>query len=113
MAATTYNITIDQGSDFTLNFTVNTSGGTAVNLSTYSVRSHLRKKKEDSSPAVQFTGTVSSAVNGQAKITLTNAQTKNLAAGLYLYDVEIFTNNDAEVIRLFQGTANVTRSITR
>ena len=112
MAAGTYNITIDQGSDFTLNFTVK-EDGSAKNLSSYSVRAALRKKREDSSPAVQFTGTVDNSVIGKATITLTNAQTKNLTAGFYFYDIEIFTASDAEVIRVVQGTANVTREITR
>lgn len=112
MSAGTYNITIDQGSDFTLNFTVK-EDGSAKNLSSYSVRADLRKKREDSSPAVQFTGSVVNASNGTAKIVLTNAQTKNLTAGFYFYDIEIFTASDAEVIRVVQGTANVTREITR
>ena len=112
MSAGTYNITIDQGADFTLNFTVK-EDGTAKNLTSYSVRADLRKKKEDSAPAVQFTGSVVNASNGTAKIVLTNVQTKALTAGLYFYDIEIFTASDAEVIRVVQGTANVTREITR
>tara|TARA_Y100000114_G_C11709642_1_gene302765 strand:+ start:603 stop:941 length:339 start_codon:yes stop_codon:yes gene_type:complete len=112
MSAGTYNITIDQGSDFSLTFTIS-DGGSAKNLSTYSVRGDIRKKKEDSSPAVQFTGSVVTAASGIAKVVLTNTQTKNLTEGLYFYDIEIFTASDAEVIRILQGTANVTREITR
>lgn len=112
MSAGTYNITIDQGSDFSLTFTIS-DGGSAKNLSTYSVRGDIRKKKEDSSPAAQFTGSVVTAASGIAKVVLTNTETKNLTEGLYFYDIEIFTANDAEVIRILQGTANVTREITR
>ena len=89
MAAGTYNITIDQGADFSLTFTIS-DGGSAKNLTSYSVRADLRKKKEDSSPAAQFTGSVVTAGSGIAKIVLTNAQTKNLNEGIYFYDVEIF-----------------------
>ena len=77
MSAGTYNITIDQGADFSLTFTIS-DGGSAKNLTSYSVRADLRKKKEDSAPAVQFTGSVVNASNGTAKIVLTNAETKNL-----------------------------------
>jgi len=112
MSAGTHNITIDQGADFTLTFTVSEDGA-AKNLSSYSVRADMRKTKEDSAPAAQFTGTVVTAGSGIAKITLANSITKNLRAGHYFYDIEIFTSNDAEVIRVVQGIASVTREITR
>ena len=112
MSAGTHNITIDQGADFSLTFTIS-DGGSAKNLTSYSVRGDLRKKKEDSSPAAQFTGSVVTAGSGIAKVVLANSITKNLTEGIYLYDIEIFTASDAEVIRILQGTANVTREITR
>jgi hypothetical protein len=112
MSAGTHNITIDQGADFSLTFTIS-DGGSAKNLTDYSVRGDLRRKKEDDSPAAQFTGSVVTPGSGIAKVVLANSTTKNLNAGMYFYDIEIFTASDAEVIRILQGTANVTREITR
>ena len=44
---------------------------------------------------------------------MSNATTGAIAAGVYFYDLEIFTESDAFVLRLIQGQATVTREITR
>ena len=37
---------------------------------------------------------------------------KDIAAGQYVYDVEIFTNSDAVVKRIIQGTATINPEVT-
>ena len=53
MTAARYDLTIDQGSDFSLELTVKESA-TAKDLSKWHGRAHLRKNKEDTATAATF-----------------------------------------------------------
>ena len=117
MAAGKHNIKIDQGATFELTLTIKESGS-AKDLSSYSARAHLRKTKESTSTSAVFTcdrDGAGSALSDTGVVTmgLTPAQTNELAEGKYVYDLEIFTANDAIVNRIIEGSATVTRGITR
>lgn len=112
MAAGTYNLVIDQGSDFGITLTLS-EDGSAKDLSNYSARAQLRSKKSSTSVAATFTCTVIDASNGKIKMELTNSETAALSAGIYYYDLEIHTSNDANVTRLLEGKATVTQEVTR
>ena len=119
MSAGKHNITIDQGATFSMRLTVK-DDGSAMNLTSpqYAARGQLRLTAENST-AVAFTceGSGGGALlsDGIIDVSLTAAQTDDIAAGRYVYDIEIFTgsNNDGIVTRLIQGSAEVTREITR
>ena len=119
MSAGKHNITIDQGATFSMRMTVK-DNGTAMDLTSpqYAARGQLRLTKENSS-SVAFTceGSGGGALlsNGIIDVSLTAAQTDDIAAGRYVYDIEIFTgtDNNGIVTRLLQGSAEVTREITR
>ena len=112
MSAGKYDIIIDQGADFALTMVVK-QDGSPYNLTNYSVRGQIRSSKTAAAPSATFTCSVINALNGSLKIELSNAETKNLNPGLYYYDVEIYTANDAAVRRLIQGKATVTAEITK
>ena len=117
MAAGKHNIKIDQGATFELTLTIKESGS-AKDSSSYSARAHLRKTKESTSTSAVFTcdrDGAGSALSDTGVVTmgLTPAQTNELAEGKYVYDLEIFTANDAIVNRIIEGSATVTRGITR
>ena len=44
---------------------------------------------------------------------MSNSVTASIPAGVYLYDLEIYTSGDTFVTRLLQGQVTVTREITR
>jgi len=131
MTAARYDLTIDQGSDFSLELTVK-ENGTAKDLSKWHGRAHLRKNKDDDAIAADFSfnmnhdasGDQLEADHGKMTMSLPFTTTDDLDAGIYYYDVEIYYNNSATpapsdgsgitlVKRLFGGTATVTREITR
>ena len=80
MSAGTYNLVIDQGSDFALDLVVKQSGS-ALNLANYSGRAQLRTSHSSSSIAATFTVTVTNAANGALKMQLPGNTSKNIAAG--------------------------------
>ena len=112
MAAGTYNLVIDQGSDFAITLTLS-EDGSAKDLSNYSARAQLRSKKTSTSVAATFTCTVTDASNGKIKMELGNSVTADLSAGIYYYDLEIYTSNDGNVTRLLEGKATITQEVTR
>ena len=113
MTAATYDLVIDQGSDFAIDLTI-TEGGLAKNLSTYSGRAQIRSTHASSSVAASFTcSTVGAAADGVLKMELPSATTTSMAAGRYVYDLELYTGSDAVVKRLLEGTVTINPEVTR
>jgi hypothetical protein len=110
MSAGTYNITIDQGSDFSLQLTIQ-EGGSAKNLTGFSVRGQLRPTIDSSTLTASFTGTITNASSGICTISLPYTTTDDISAGSYQYDVELYTASTVQ--RLIQGTATVKGEVTR
>lgn len=112
MSAATYNLNIDQGSDFAIQLTIK-ENSVAKDLTGYSARAQLRSTKTSSIVSGSFTCTITDEVNGVLKMELTNAVSSGMSAGSYYYDLEIYTANDAFVARLLQGKVNLTQEVTR
>ena len=107
--ATKANLVIDQGATFSTDLTLTDENGDALNLNGYSSNSQLRKWYT-SSNSVAF----STAVNtdsGVITLSLTSDQTANIAAGRYVYDVEI--SNGTTISRVVEGIITVTPNVTR
>ena len=112
MSAGTYNLVIDQGSDFALDLVIKQSGS-ALNLTNYTGRAQLRTSVTASSASATFTVTKTNAAGGALKMELSASTSSSLAAGQYVYDLEIFTSGDAIVKRIIQGEVTITPEVTR
>lgn len=110
MSAGTYNIKIDQGSDFSLQLTVQ-EDGTAKNLAGFSARAQLRPTIDSSTLTATFTCTITDSANGILTMALPYTTTENIGVGQYYYDLELFTASTSQ--RLIQGTATVAGEVTR
>jgi len=105
------NLTVDQGSTFNVEVEVTDVNGNVLTLTGYSVAGQMRKHY-DSTAFTAFTGTVSNANLGLITISLTASQTNALAAGRYVYDVEI-TSGAGVITRVLEGQLEVTPGVTR
>ena len=112
MSAGTYNLVIDQGSSFALDLIIK-EAGSALNLTNYTGRAQLRTTVTASSVSATFSVTKTNAAEGVLKMELAATTSANLAAGQYVYDLEIFTANDAVVKRILQGDVTLTPEVTR
>ena len=112
MSAGTYNLVIDQGSDFALDLIIK-QAGTAKNLTGYSGRAQLRTSHSASSAAASFIVAITNAAEGAVQLKLTASTSSSLAAGQYVYDLEIFTSNDSIVKRIIGGEVTLTPEVTR
>ena len=113
MTAATYDLVIDQGSDFAIDLTI-TEGGSAKNLTGYAGRAQMRSTHASSSVSATFTCSIVGAdSNGILKMELSSSTTTSLTAGRYVYDLEIHTGSDAIVKRLIQGNVTINPEVTR
>ena len=105
-------LSIDQGSDFSADITVEDSTGTVGNLSGYTVAGQIRKSYT-STTATNFTAVVSSASNGIVTISLGNSVTNGMKAGRYVYDVEITKTSNGEKTRVVEGQVTINPGVTQ
>ena len=110
-------LTIDKGTDVTLQLELEDTNGNAKDLTNYTVAGKVKKTYNTSdSDATSFTAEVKApATGGVVNLSLTNTQTDALKAGRYVYDVEIsFVDSDAQTVieRVLEGTITVTPSVT-
>jgi hypothetical protein len=105
-------LTIEQGANLVSTVSVNDNQGDAVNLTTYSASSQLRKSYYSSS-ANTMLATITGNANGQITLSMTAANTANLTPGRYVYDLTIRNSVDNFVTRVVEGTAVVLPSVTR
>jgi hypothetical protein len=113
--ASKYNIIIEQGADFGLDFAMSNSDNTPIDLTGAIVRSQIREKYSSPNPLVYFTGTVLDGPAGTAKISLTASQTSAIAAtdtNAYVYDIEVAFPTGS-VVRILEGNVAVSPEVTR
>lgn len=112
MAAANYDLTIDQGSTFVIDITINESGS-VKDLTGYSARAQMRSTKTASDVAASFTCSIPVPSNGVVKMELPATTSSAMTAGLFFYDLEIHTAGDAIVKRLIEGKVTLNQEVTR
>jgi hypothetical protein len=111
MAAGYQELFLEQGSDYTTTITLNDVDGTPFDLSNITGKSQIRKSYYSSNPTAEFVITISDPTTGVLGITLDSANTANIAAGRYVYDVVIKTESNVKT-RVLEGIVNVLPQVT-
>ena len=115
MAATTYDITIEQGATFSQVITYKESG-VAINLTGYTARMQVRSTLESATSVVELTTANSrialGGVAGTISLTISATDTAALTAGRGVYDLELVSGSGI-VTRLLQGVCTISRNVTR
>lgn len=106
------NLVINAGTDFDQVFTLeNSSTNDALNLTSYTVSSQMRKHAGSSS-YVSFTSSVVNGALGQVRIGLSTSVTSTLKPGRYVYDV-VLTDSFGKKSRAIEGMVLVREGVTR
>jgi hypothetical protein len=114
MAAGTLDLSIEQGSTYNLVLTWKVNG-TAVNLTNYTARLQARVDVEDTETVLSMTtgaGITLGGALGTITLDQSAAQTAAIAAGTYIYDLEMVAGSGT-VTRLVQGELVVSAEVTR
>jgi len=111
MAAGYQELFLEQGTDFTTSITLDDVNGDPYNLTGYTAKSQMRKSYYSTSPTAQFTITINTPTTGVLNMSLPSANTANIAAGRYVYDVAIKDSANT-VTRVLEGIVNVLPRVT-
>jgi len=111
MAAGYQELFLEQGTDFSTSITLDDVNGDPYNLTGFTAKSQMRKSYYSTNATANFTITILTPTTGVLTMSLPSANTANIAAGRYVYDVEIkdSTNN---VSRVLEGIVNVLPRVT-
>lgn len=109
--ATKANLVIDQGTTFSVELDLSDDTGDALNLEGFTANAQMRKWYTSSNATVFVTSINNNT--GQIILTLTANQTGALAAGRYVYDVELTETSTNAVSRVVEGIVTVTPQVTR
>lgn len=113
MAAGRYNITAEQGSTFTLNFTVDTDG-VAWDLSTYTARMQVREAVAAVDKYLDLTsaaGDITLNASGNVVVTVSATRMAAVPAGRHVYDIELVSAGGV-VTRILEGRFVVSPEVT-
>lgn len=119
MAKGTLNLTIVQGDSFELPATItdNQTVPVAIDLSTTTITSDIKRNPKSSTADVSFTVTKTDAPAGEFTLSLSAVQTASLVAtkddesNIYYYDVE-FDYGGGNIKTEFGGTVTIVQQVT-
>jgi hypothetical protein len=101
-------ISIYQGDTYLHELRIRNSSNTAINITGRTYTGQLRKSKS-SEIAISFTTSITDGANGILTFSLTPAQTSNISAGSYIYDLQEV--NGPITTTLITGPAIVSREV--
>lgn len=105
-------LTVDQGTTFETSLDLTNDDGTAINVANYIFTSQIRKSYYSSNATANITVTIADAANGNVKLSMTAANTANIKAGRYLYDLKM-TSTTNVTTRVIEGIITVTPQVTK
>lgn len=105
-------LSLDQGTDFSVNIDLTNDDGSVINVTNYTFSSSIRKSYYSANATANLTVTVANAANGNVILSMNAATSSNVKAGRYLYDVKM-TNNSNVTSRFMEGIITVYPQITK
>lgn len=110
MSASTYNLSIERNTDFSITLVLKDGNGTPIDVTNATIDAEI--KQDYYFPIIQtFTVTKTSPASGQITLSLTAAQTAVLHPGPLKYDVLVkYQNNTFQ--KIMKGTVYVDTNIT-
>jgi hypothetical protein len=105
---------MDQGADFSTTIQINSEDNNlAQNLEGYIVTSSLRKSILSIYPTANLICSIPQANSGEIFVELDAANTTNIPAGTYFFDIKVYDTVAGLKSRLIEGIIFVSPSITR
>jgi hypothetical protein len=110
-----YNMVCDQGSTFTVVFTISTDNVPWSLVGSYTGRMQVRKYATSATPLIELTnanGRITFAAGGQCTLNISAADTEDLPSGRWVYDLE-FEDGAGTVTRILEGKFVVRAEVTQ
>lgn len=111
MAAGYQELFLEQGTTFNTVITLDDVDSEPYNLTGYEAKSQMKKSYYSANATANFVVTITDAINGSISISLSSANSANISAGRYVYDVAIKDTSN-NVTRVLEGIVNVLPRVT-
>lgn len=111
-----YNMVCDQGSTFSLVFTIKTDGTAWDLVGNYTAKMQVRSFLNADTVLIELTtanSRISFSAGGTVTLSLTAANTTDLIAGRHTYDLELTQTSTSVVTRVLEGKFVVRGEVTR
>ena len=111
MSAGYQELFLEQGSDYNTSITLTDVNGDPYDLTDYAAKSQIKKSYYSTNASADFVITINEPASGIIIFSLDSANTANISAGRYVYDV-IIKNSSNNVTRVLEGIVNVLPQVT-
>lgn len=111
MAAGYQELFLEQGSNFNTSIALDQADGSPFILTDSQVKAVMKKSYYSSNITAEFVVEVNDPLEGVILLTLPYANTANISAGRYVYDV-LVKDPSNNVIRVLEGVVNVLPQVT-
>lgn len=105
-------LTIPQGATYESSLDLVNDDGDALNVESFIFSGQIRKSYYSLSPTANLTISIIDAANGNVNVVLTAAETSNIKAGRYVYDIKMIDTSNT-VTRIVEGIVTVTPQVTK
>jgi len=116
MALVNHNLDIVQGSTFSAQLFAKDANGTAIDLTSYSVRGVIKYNYGTGVSLVSLNAAVNTdpytAASGVIDVSITAANTASLPITIGVYDVEMYNPAETEVKKLLDGRVKIYPEVT-
>lgn len=104
---------VDQGTTFrNVIYLTDDTTNDVINAAGYTAESQIRRSYYSSNISANIVCAFSNTANGELVLTMSAANTANLRAGRYVFDVKV-TDAANSVSRILEGIITVTPAVTR
>lgn len=103
---------IDQGTDFSSSIQLKADDGTNINIAGYIFTSSIRANYFSANVTANLIMVITDAANGNVTMSLDAANTANIPAQRYVYDIKM-KNTSNVTSRLAEGMFTVTPQVTK
>ena len=113
MSAELVDLSITQGSSFSIRLEIRSSEGAAEDLTGYGVRGYVKNKYSDETPLLDLSPTISNAAGGQIDINILPSVTAALPVTEGIYDIEKYLLSDSsEITKVLAGKMRINPEVT-
>ena len=117
MALVNHNLDIIQGSTFSAQLFAKDANGTAIDLTSYSVRGVIKFNYGTGVSLASLNASINTtdpytAASGVIDVSITAANTASLPITIGVYDIEMYNSSETEVKKLLDGRVKIYPEVT-
>lgn len=105
-------LTIDQGANLSSTIDLTNDDNTPIDLANTSFTAQIRKSYYSTNATANIVVTIEDSANGRVRLSLDAANTANIKAGRYLYDLKMIDASNTH-IRVIEGIVTITPQVSR